>query len=210
METGLWVCHHRAFLPDSWVSSGPWETGERGRLQEFSILKYRVHSTLTWSFAFLAMNMHDSPQAGRAVDWKVFGDDLCEHFGFSFTTLLSHMLRMGNHIKKQACCLFRSKLLSNDYASRCFSTSIWSGRLSLKHMSLQSCSPSSHQKSRQVNICICHIAKLVDSRWDGDVEVRTARLLFLWPAVTQACIYPDGCYLVQRKTMTELWAVSVI
>lgn len=167
MEIGLWVCHHRAFLPDSWVSSGPWETGEKGRLQELSILKYRVQYLLNPSKSHLELclpsNEHAHGQSSSRQSRGLEGiwDDLCEHFGFSFTTLLSHMLRMGNHIKKQACCLFRSKLLSNDYASRRFSISIWSGCLSLKHMSLQSCSPSPHQKSRQVNICICHFAKLL-------------------------------------------------
>lgn len=101
------MCHHRAFLPDSWVSSGPWETGERGRLQELSILKYRVQYLLNPSKSHLELclpsNEHAHGQSSSRQSRGLEGiwDDLCEHFGFSFTTLLSHMLRMGNHIKNK-------------------------------------------------------------------------------------------------------------
>lgn len=110
------MCCHRVILPSSRVSNGPWEKRKTGRLQEQSILKGRVSYLLNLSSSSmelcLATNEHggvctDSPQAstettkkqpfGGVIDWKVFGDDFCEHFSFSATTLLSHGKGGGSH-----------------------------------------------------------------------------------------------------------------
>lgn len=67
MESELWVCCHRAILPDSRVASGPWETGERGRLRELSILKYRVHYLLKPSSSHLELCLPSNEHARTAL-----------------------------------------------------------------------------------------------------------------------------------------------